>query len=155
MTLQRRPAGGWGIRPEVLRLHEKAPAANDAIRTIRGTLRVLLRRHRIISAAVPILAPLHDIACHVVGAVWGSVAVGRQVSTFAAIVVADRLPGVVVLGVDIVGIGMIDGIAPWEAALVRAARGLFPFGFRGQTILLTGLRAQPIAIGGCRIPIDT
>jgi hypothetical protein len=81
--------------------------------------------------------------------------VGRQVSTFAAIVVADRLPGVVVLGVDIVGIGMIDGIAPWEAALVRAARGLFPFGFRGQTILLTGLRAQPIAIGGCRIPIDT
>ena len=80
---------------------------------------------------------------------------GLQVSTFAAIVVADRLPGVVLLGTDIVGVGMIDSVAPWDAALVRAARGLFPFGFRGQTILLAGLRAKPIAIGGCRIPIDT
>ena len=66
---------------------------------------------------------------------------GLEFSALAAIVVSDDLPRVECLGPDIVGVRMIDSVPPGKPSLVRAARGFFPFGFCGQTILLTGFRA--------------
>ncbi len=131
----------------VERFHEERAAAHDAICARFRPFGILLRRRRVVIAAVPILAPLHDVAGHVERAVGRRIAVGLQLAALAAVVEPDRTAGVERLRADVVGIRTIDGVAPRILPLVGAARGLFPLGFGRQPILLARLGAEPVAVG--------
>src|SRR5262245_37377496 len=119
MALERWPCRRTSVRAQVLRLHEKGTSTNNSICAACWTLRVLSRGYRIVVAAIPVLAPLHHVARHVERTVWGGIALRLNFPTLAAVIVADELAGVELLGARIVRIGTVDGVAPGKPPLVR------------------------------------
>src|SRR5215469_11642553 len=66
VALEGWPGGGAGVGPEVQRLGEECASAQYAVGSGLRALGVFARRERIVVSAVPVLAPLHHVAGHVV-----------------------------------------------------------------------------------------
>src|SRR3954452_16333995 len=68
MCLDGRPAGMAGIAGQNQRVREERAALQDLVGARLRSGRVPPRRHAVVIAGIPVLAPLHDVASHVEGA---------------------------------------------------------------------------------------
>src|SRR5450432_1207646 len=144
MRLKRRPRRRARIGAEIGRALEECSSTEYTVGARLGSFRILLRRDRIVIAAIPVLAPLHNVARHI------ERAIGRRsfrIGAYGRACIESACA-------DEVRVRMVDGIAPWKTPRVRAARGLLPLRFRGQPVGLARLGAEPVAIRYGRIPID-
>src|ERR1700722_2882218 len=127
-----------GARRAALHLHVMPPrsSARGLALAALGAKRIAFRRTRVVIRIVPVAAPLVEIVTNVVEA--------KGVSSVARNPLRASPPTC-----RVVGKRLRRFVAPWKAFLFKAAAcRTLPFGLCRQTVVASGLRANPLAVPG-------